>query len=244
MANFTAKIKQTGPQKFVIYPTSTDPLTVYVLADGTRDIDYSSGEFCVGDVTGGNYTEFESDGTVEFKGNATVWNDANVGSYTLGGPAAGLPDEVKFLDEVGGDTGIYTWAFAIGEAVYGAIEIPHDYKEGSDIYFHVHWQGIAAPADGTDNVKWQCEYTVARATATLDAATTIAKESAITTQYVSVMSQFAAITGTNFKIGDQFLFKLSRIAASADDYAGDALIQTVGLHYECDTSGSRTITAK
>lgn len=191
-----------------------------------------------------NYVEIESDGMIRLEGSATVWNDANVGAMTLTLPAATQPDEDDFEDELGSDTGIATWAFAIGEKVSGAIELPHDYKEGSNIYFHVHWQGIAAPAGGTDNVKWQLEYTVSSDGETLNAKTTIGKETAITTRYAFYLSTFDAIVGTSFKIGNQFLFTLSRIAASADDYAGDALIATVGIHYECDTVGSRAITTK
>lgn len=191
-----------------------------------------------------NYAEIESDGMIRLEGSATVWNDANVGAMTLTLPAATQPDEDNFEDEIGADTGIATWAFAIGEKVSGAIEVPHDYKEGSNIYFHVHWQGIAAVADGTDNVKWQLEYTVSGDGETLNAKTTIGKETAITTRYAFYLSTFDAIVGTSFKIGNQFLFTLSRIAASADDYAGDALIATVGIHYECDTIGSRLITSK
>ena len=58
------------------------------------------------------------------------------------------------------------------------------------------------------------------------------------------MTSFTAITGTNFNIGDQFIFTLERIAASADEYGGDALLETVGIHYECDTIGSRAILTK
>ncbi len=191
-----------------------------------------------------NYTEIETDGTIEFLGDATVWNDINVGAAMLSLPAAGNPDEDEYVDEGGSDTGVSTWAYAIGEKSSGSLEIPHDYKEGSDIYFHIHYQGITAPGGGTDNIKWQLEYTVGQDGETLDATTTITKEEAYTTQYSFTNHDFAAITGTNFNIGDQFLFTIERIAASADDYAGDCLVSTVGLHYECDTAGSRQITTK
>ena len=197
----------------------------------------------IGDGGTTNYSQFESDGTVVFYGTATVFNDANVGGLALGGPASSLPNEEKFVDENGADTGVYTYGFAIGENVDGSIEIPHDYKEGSDIVFHVHWQGITAPT-GTDNVKWQLKYTVAQIDETLNAMTTIVIETGIDVQYDFKLSSFAAITGTDFNIGDQFIFSLERIAASANEYAGDALIATVGLHYECDTAGSRAILSK
>lgn len=222
---------------------TTYPLTLWVASTKVVNID-TSYNTQIGDGGTTNYTEIEADGTVEFHGAATVWNDANLGVAQLALPTASQPDEDEFVDEGGSDTGITTWAFAIGEKVSGSIEIPHDYKEGSDLYFHIHWQGIVAPADGTDNVNWQLTYTVAQKDETLDAATTITKEIAIDTQYDFKLSDFAAITGTNFNIGDQFLFTIERIAASEDDYAGDALVATVGIHYECDTCGSRQIFTK
>ena len=78
----------------------------------------------------------------------------------------------------------------------------------------------------------------------MDATTTIVKEVDFDTQYEFLRANFAAITGTNFLIEDQFLFQLSRITASADEYGGDALIATVGLHYEIDTIGSRIVNTK
>jgi len=192
----------------------------------------------IGDGGETNYSEFETDGTLKFNGAATVWNDANVGAMALTVPVASQPDEDNFMDGGGGDTGITTWAYAVGEKSSGAIEFPHDYKEGSDIIPHVHWQGIVAPT-GTDKVKWQLTYTVGQQDITLDAATSIVIETDFDTQYEFILSNFPTITGTNFNIGDQFLFTIERIATSADAYAGDVLIATVGFHYECDTVGSR-----
>jgi len=190
-----------------------------------------------------NYSEFESDGTLKFNGNASVWKDVNIGGYSLSAIPAKIPDIVQFVDNVGANTDIYTRGFAVGEAVSGALEIPHDYKQGSNIIPHIHWQGIAAPT-GTDNVKWQLKYCVSRNEVTLVPPTTITIESGIDTQYEFILSSFAAITGTSFQIGDQFIFSLERIAATADEYAGDALVATVGIHYELDTIGSRQILVK
>ncbi|KKL18091.1 hypothetical protein LCGC14_2478950, partial [marine sediment metagenome] len=51
---------------------------------------------------------------------------------------------------------------------------------------------------------------------------------AFDTQYEFRLISFAVIDGTNIDIEDQFLFTLQRIAASADEYGGEALIATVG----------------
>lgn len=206
----------------------------------------AAGNTYIGDGgTSGNYTKIEPGGTIEFNGTATVWKDINIGAGTLSGPPGKQPGIVNFVDEVGADTGIATYGLAVGEGLSGLFEIQHDYKEGSDITFHVHFQGIAAPT-GTDKVQFQLTYTVTseKINETLDAVTVITAESDFDTQYESITISFNAITGTNLEIGDQFLFTLERIAASANEYGGEALLQTIGIHYEMDTVGSRTRTTK
>ncbi len=173
-----------------------------------------------------------------------VYKDINIAGYLLAKPASAAPGVDTFRSTGGVDTTIETLAFAEDEKVHGGFELQHDYKEGTDLTFHVHWQGIAAPS-GTDNVQWRLNYIVSRDGVTLAAATSFdSPDTAIDTQYRCYRTDFAAITGTNFKIGDQFMFTLTRVAATGDAYAGDALIQTAGIHYQTDTLGSRTISAK
>lgn len=214
------------------------PDTNFTLSDGDS---YVYGTTWAGDDTNG--TDTEADGTVHFTGDATVWKDANLGAGALTRPTATQPGDDTFKDEGGGDTGIAAPAFSINDHVGGTIEIPHDYKEGTDIFFHVHWQGSTGPT-GTDYVQWQLIYTVGQSGATLDAATTITLEVPYDTQYEFKQANFAAISGTNFNMEDQVLFDLKRIAAAGDAYAGDAITATVGFHYEVDTVGSRSIAAK
>jgi hypothetical protein len=180
-----------------------------------------------------------------------TYNDANVGSLVLqtGGT---LPGIVEILDNDGDATGIYTRGFAVNEQGSGVMEVPHDYKEGTDLVFHAHWGIQDAPAGGTDNVKWQLIYSIARDANTFpDAISPAAVQVAVTTQYNWVRTDLATITGTtggvdggNIKVGDQFFFTVKRIAASADEFGGEGLIATMGFHYQCDTLGSRTISAK
>ena len=173
-----------------------------------------------------------------------VYNDANVGGVAL---RAGVttPPVTQWVDNVGTNTGIYGLGFAALDEANGSIEIPHGYKEGTNIVFHIHWGANAAPSD-TDYVKWQLTYSVdAEATeATTPPATVIVIETAYDTQYEHKRSDFPTITGTTFKIGDQINFNIKRIAAEGAAYAGVAIAETIGFHYQCDTIGSRTITTK
>jgi hypothetical protein len=172
-----------------------------------------------------------------------VYQDANVGALVLrtGGTAPGV---VQIVDEAGANTGIYAVGFAEGEQGSGAIEIPHDYKQGTDLIFHVHWGANDAPTD-TDQVEWELTYTLSREGTTLNPVAVITtNDIAYDTQYEWMRSDFPTITGTNFLIGDQFLFTLKRIAAAGDAFAGETLVATIGFHYQVDTLGSRAVGTK
>lgn len=173
----------------------------------------------------------------------SVYNDANVGGLALRAGATN-PPITQWVDNAGNNTGIYGLGFAVNDEANGSIEIPHDYKEGTDLVFHLHWGANNAPS-GTDYVKWQLTYFIAGPEDTTPVpATPLVKETAYDTQYEHMICNFTAITGTNLKIGDQVNFNVKRITADGDAYAGVAIMETIGFHYQCDTVGSRTITAK
>jgi hypothetical protein len=201
-----------------------------------------------GDITNG-YSEFESDGTLRFNGDATVWKDINLASAVLPSPSS-APDTRTFRTSGGIASSVYTYAFDNNEFVHGAFEMQHDYKEGTDITFHVHWQGAGVPT-GTDYVRWRLDYAIMRDNNAPGTFATIYVESAYDTAYEFVRSSFAAIAGATsgvgggeIKIGDQFVFMFGRVASVGDDYADDALTATIGIHHQVDTVGSRTIGAK
>jgi hypothetical protein len=197
-----------------------------------------------GDKAGGDYLTIEDTGVLKFNGAAQVWDDANVGALVLrtGGT---LPGTVQILDNTGTGTGIYTLGFAVNEEGSGCIEFPHSYAEGTDISFHCHIHIQDAPT-GTDKIKFQLIYSVIRNGSTVPAvpASPVVSEIDVDTQYEAHMVVFPDITGTNFDIGDQFCFTIKRIAASADEFGGEALMHTVGFHYQKDTVGSRSVSSK
>lgn len=173
-----------------------------------------------------------------------VWEDRNVSAYNLGGPAAYAPVETTIYDLSGVDTGIYTIGFNVADKVSGVFEVPHHHKELSDAYFHVHWQGTGAAPSGTDKVKWKLILSYGRDGSYFTAVSTKEVETDIDTQYKIYHSEFSAMGGGVAKCGDQFAFTFERVAASADEYAGLAVISTMGVHYQIDTIGSRSKTAK
>jgi len=188
-----------------------------------------------------NYSEFENDGTLKFVGDAVVFNDINMSGQALG-PGATPPAVVN----IAGST-IRAYAF-IGtggtqDELHGSCEILHDYLEGSDIVPHVHWSPTTA---GAGDVKWQLSYIWINRGGTAGASTVISVVTAAGgTAWVGHISSFPAISGAGMEIGSRFMYRIFRDPAdAADTYGADAVLYDIGIHYQADTVGSRTVTAK
>jgi len=184
---------------------------------------------------------FETDGTLVYNGNATVWEDVNLAGLELGAGAS-TPDLVDV-----NNTGLQLRAFdgtAIVEQLYGTIELPHSYKEGSNITMHVHWMPTTTE---TGNVRWKIDYKWVNAgDVYTNTVTTQSTDGAASgTAWDGTNTDFSTITGTGKTISSHFVFRLYRDPTDVNDtYAADAAVIQIGIHYEKDTNGSRTITTK
>ncbi len=166
----------------------------------------------------------------------TVWDDMQIpGLSTERGSAA--PDLVAFLGAGGlkelGFDGNNTM-----EEVHFTVELPHSYKEGTDIHWHVHWSPTTTNAG---NVKWQLEYSWANENATHPASTTISViDASSTTAFDHLETVDTAITGTGKKISSVIVCRLFRDPSDdSDTYPDDATLCQVDFHIEKDTIGSR-----
>jgi hypothetical protein len=134
------------------------------------------------------------------------------------------------------------------EIVFFNLQMPHNYKEGTDISIHVHF----VPEDNTGgNVYWMLTYSWATIDLAFAAATTIYVAAACgTTTDAHKIAYFADIDGnpsaTNKLISSMLICKLQRNSSDAlDTYNGkSAYLLEVDVHYQMDTIGSRTALAK
>jgi hypothetical protein len=185
-----------------------------------------------------NFSEFESDGTLKFNGNATVWNDIILQVSNLR-PGNTPPSFSVFTG------GIYGLRFDAGSAdeVHGAFEIPHDYKEGSNMVVHCHWSPTTT---NTGNIVFGFEYSWGTDNAVFSAAATPTSTPAAAPGVVNKLTRtnIVALVGTNFKIGDIIAFRFFRQNGGTDTFTGNAFVHSIGIHYEADTVGSRQITSK
>ena len=127
------------------------------------------------------------------------------------------------------------------EIVYIIFQIPHNYKLGTSIYPHIHWQQMNA-----NNVVWKMQYKWFNPGGLVPGGFTAA--TATTRRYTWAAGNlhqydgWAAISGAGItEISSIFLVKVFRddnVDAGAG--GGDALAFEFDIHYEIDTIGSKS----
>jgi len=163
------------------------------------------------------------------------WDDIILSPESLG-TGSSAPDLITFVG------GTRTYGFNGSntmEQLYGSFEVPHAYREGTDLRPHIHWTPTTT---GLGNVKWQMEYAIASINTTFPTTTTIisAVDSAGGIANQNLASEFDIISGIGIEVGTVCRFRLFRDPTDIEDtYTGDAGLVSLGIHYEIDGDGSR-----
>lgn len=198
--------------------------------------DPTTGELRFGTAT--SYTAIEGDGTVEFNGDAVVYDDIYI-PISISKLGATAPTWAAFH----GNLKQYT--FAINDFVEGSFELKHTYKEGTDIDIHAHI--VTNGAEASKEVRFSFEYWIAdmgeasTSTATLTSADYVLTNADGHHEYIDI----GDISGAGFGIGAIVCFLFKRVAlADGDSPAADPFVVSIGAHYQIDTMGSREETSK
>ena len=197
--------------------------------------------------TSPNFTNFESDGTFLMNGNSTVWDDIQFIATSGKVPASHYPAWTTW----NGDFSAYT--FAVDDYIdLGAKEVMHGYKEGTDLYPHLHWV-----VNGTDvnarSVKWELVYSTSPSsesspyTYVFPAPQTLSAEVTLqagVTDRTSIYQEMGTISGSGLKTGSLIRLRIRRVTAAGTAPTNNPFGFEVGVHAELDTIGSRTRTGK
>lgn len=197
---------------------------------------FSNGNNKFGSITAGNYSEFETNGTLKYNGSAIVWDDISLSGLSFAPGGAAAPSLISFVDA---NTIVYGFSGAsTTERLYLSTEMKHDYKEGSDIDFHIHW---TPTTNNTGNVKWQVYYTWQTVDGTFSAPTLLTVTTAARgTAWQNTISNFGLISGAGKIINSQLVIQVFRVPTDgADTYPDNAAFIAFGIHYQKDTAGSR-----
>lgn len=218
---------------------------VYLRADGTRDgATYSAQDFSQGLNAGSSTTSYlaiDSEGRLTLEGAATVYDDLRVPmtSTKLGGSKDPGFAQVRNTDS---SQGVFAHLFdkATEEELYFSVQLPHAWKEESDIEPHVHWM----PTDtGTGSVVWGLEYVWANMDDAFGNTTiTTASDAGAGTAYTHQYCSLGEIDGDGFSASSMILCRVYRDAGNAaDTYDADAALLEIDFHYEIDKLGDSSL---
>jgi hypothetical protein len=191
----------------------------------------------------------------------TVWEDLRV-PLTSGKIGSSNPPSLsQYIDNGAASVGVFVYSFA-DEAVAGnerqmwfVAQLPHAYKQGTDILAHIHW-GIKTAGAAGEFVKWGLEYTWANIDGTIGNTTIITSDaSSAATATTSgdatliinkhYMTRLGTITGTGKNVSSILLCRIFRNSSDGDDDLAQAAYGfEVDFHFEIDTIGSRQETVK
>jgi hypothetical protein len=185
-----------------------------------------------------------------------VWDDLRVpltpGKLGVFNP----PSFSKFMDNGAGSVGVYAPSFAyqavVGneEQMWFPAQLPHRYKQGSDIEVHIHWSP-AVSGGANQFVKWGLEFTWINIDGTFGNTTIIYSDassaSTATTSGDSTltakkhyMTEIGTITGSGKNVSSMLQCRIFRNSSHAEDtLIQEAFGLEVDFHYQVDTMGSR-----
>ncbi len=242
--NNANKIIDLDGDSWVEVERTADGDIVWIRTAGTDRIKIDeSGNVFIGDAGITDYLKIEPDGTLEFNGNATVFDDLRVPVTSVRVPGSKAPTWVPYS---AGKLLAFDYQAVAGneEEISFVAQLPHSYKEGTNITPHVHW---IPDVNDTGTARWGLIYEWVNRDGTFSGTTTIYADQVIDQRINDqVKTFFSAISGAGKTISSTLICTLFRNSSHVnDDLNGmDLLLLEIDFHFEMDMVGSRQILTK
>lgn len=180
----------------------------------------------------GNFT-IDSSGDLRLIGEATQWDDISVAISGSKTETAKPPlfDETQmayYFEDVGAGNEEY---------VFGAFEMPHGWKLGTNLHCHIHTHPSST---NVGNATFELSYTWTNIGAVEGSPTAINLNVSYNgTANLVQIPEWQEINGTGKTLSSVIEFRLRRMSAAASDtFTGNAYVDNIGCHYEIDSFGS------
>jgi len=172
-----------------------------------------------------------------------VYDDLQVGISNIRVPASNAPTERLFAHGIGSGVTFPSLGFAVNDYLYFDIQSSHSMKLSTIMDSHIHY---CTPTDGSgtpDRFQFQLDVIAApiNGTFAVPSGSPYTAEHTIDADYTTLHKLFelADIAAINTTVSTIYKCKLTRIAATQDEYAGEVYVDYIDSHYQKDTIGSR-----
>lgn len=130
--------------------------------------------------------------------------------------------------------------------IAGVAQLPHAWKEGTEVHPHIHWSKVTADASNLA-VGWELRTRKAEKGAAWSAWSAYGGHTLIlgdnTSAELHNLSEFAAVDMTGLKVSCMMIWELRR-RGDTDAYNGVTRLLELDFHYQADTIGSSQETIK
>ena len=231
-----------GYEEFLITNDGNDPIIFSVDVSDGHNYGFSEvarimpdTRFRVGTGNANNVIIDDEYGIV-LSGNATVWEDLRFPASRIRQGATQKPD----FDTT--DLGLLFPENDETEIAYLVVQMPHSQKLGSNICPHIHYQQDEA---GTPNFVMEYRWYELGDTSNgaFTTITTNKEDFTYTTGTIHQLLEFPEIDGSGI-LSVSSLIDIKLYRQTGDGISGEVLLKEFDIHYERDTMGSRTESAK
>jgi len=178
----------------------------------------------------------------------TYWDDERVPITATKSGGSKVPDFEKAFAS-GVSQGVFTYFFSptSEEELYFPLQIPHCWKQDTDLCAHVHWFPKVSGSNG-HKVSWGLEYTWADIGEKFGNTTTIYGNQHVPTGDTILeagkhyLTELGTINGSGHTLSSMLLCRIFRDATDAgavDSYTNDAGLLEIDFHIQIDRPGSR-----
>lgn len=164
----------------------------------------------------------------------TVWDDITISGMDVNSPTR-PPLQVY-------RGGLRARHWNINDEGQSNFHFRHCYQPGSDSHVHIHGKLRTGTVATTALIKFELEYGLGQLGQVDDAPVTDTVEFDISNlaQFYEVILFFNIIAMPGFNESCNMMWRIKRIAASADEYADLLCIPEIDCHYQPEKMGSRT----
>lgn len=172
-----------------------------------------------------------------------MWDDLVIPASLINPSGSAAPPSIDDAD------GTLLFSNTADNTVAIIFQLPHSWKEGTDVSFHIHW---AKTTSAAGNVNWQVKYKWCNIGATFDAYTVLysgvvsVPDSNIAERQAlqSFPTATGLISGSGKKISSILNVWLQRTTGGTDTYGAPTRLISADLHIQKDGNGSRQMLIK
>jgi len=190
-----------------------------------------------------NYTEFDTSGNQTMVGDATCYDDLQVSISNVRIPAANYPNERLYAFGVTDGVTFPVLGFALNDYIYFDVQTSHSMELETVLDVHFHYV-LPNTTDVGDKFKFRLDVVAAGVGVqwAVPTGSPFTAEGTVATNDNTYhrLLELADIPGVNTTVSTVYHCKLSRIAATANEYESEVYISYIDCHYYKDAIGSDT----